>query len=1228
MEKYATSNDIDAVRRSFLFDADWYLKEYPEVAIAGLDPADHYCNQGWRQGLAPSTYFIPKPHDSHNPLLYALRNQTLRNPTTILRMNGGLNPTYVPIAEPAFEIPGSLSSTHIGPAEVIRPSYPGQPIRFSGKIAVHLHLFHVDMIESFRRLLGNVPVPYDLYVSVPRASEVVTAEIGFEGLENVKRVIVANFPNIGRDLGPMIAGFGKHLLPYDLVYHMHSKRSDHTPEKSDWAAQLGHHLLASREHASALIDMFACDAKLGLVFPVYHPGIRKQIKWGANFENCKRLMTRMGVKIEETDLCPFPAGSFFIIRREVLLPLIAGDFSFSEFDPENGQVDGTLAHAIERTFALICRQLGYRAQQVRASQPFKLASIMMDPENYSSPVLERFRSDNMPNLRSDRAPAGLRLAVFSGGANAKPLPYEHLLTGAEYIFLLNNLRAAQSVYGHWTARAMTAGVGTSWIAKAIKEAKNIDIAIWISPNVSVVGDISGHIVKLLEQKGAVAAFRHPSVAHLQNEVERIDRRYPTVGLLRKVNQVADIQDQKLLDLDLVIFDLRHPKAGEVLNRWCEISEKLGNIEVGTELAFTLSASSLDSDLVALSANGLGLRADPQLRIFQHAHPYDDVMPRIAEVVHRKPQPLLSSEMRFNDATDTVLILQSTDAPDAVAQTLQRFYNVARSLDRLIIAIEAGLSVALEGVISRHLRRRPQDIVTDMPVTALRSEFVFLIATGTLITKGALHDLAKAALSDSAIMAFMPIMTKSALTSQSVWPDQVADDFRKAAGKSSFNDVILTMASACFPAMLRRDVATGLMADNSQNLKSVMQQRLGTIPGRIVPSALVYMLADFALPLMPAEIATYISATISGHKTVEPSIIPIAFYLPQFHPFTINDKLWGAGFSEWRNVVKGRPRFAGHHQPRLPGDLGYYDLRTKETLKAQGELAELYGVFGMAFYYYRFGDQRLMEQPTDVLLANSCIQLRFFYCWANEDWTRAWDGRSDDVNLKQDYSDQTISLIVADLIAACCDHRYIRVQGKPVFMIYQLNKLPDPALAIDQIRREMHEILGVEIYLGTTYNDEFKFEWEQLVDFIVQFPPHRTPRKSPRTLMTPAEIPDLKDPSKEDFFESYTSVREQSIAALDTFRKLQPGVCPDWDNSARRERRAHILYGASPAEFGRWVRLAAHASAAKYTRGDSSVPFLFVNAWNEWAEGAVLEPYENDARMNLLELAGNLPWRVC
>jgi lipopolysaccharide biosynthesis protein len=1228
-------SDVQLVRSSFLFDADWYLRRYPEVAALGLDAATHYCTSGWWRGYEPSAYFTTYGAQAtlnQNPLVYALKELNLRNPAFDATINGEANPSFRPCPEPSFEKVGRGNSTHVGPGIIVPVADEQAICRFHESLAVHLHLFHIDMALDFRRLLDAIPVAFDLFISVSRNSEVIAAEAAFAEIGNARRIVAAAFPNIGRDIGPMIAGFGSRLSPYDLVVHMHSKKSQHTPGKRDWALQMGHHLLASRGHATGMLDLFADDPDLGLAFPVYHSSAQKQIRWGANFPACQKLMARMGVRLLEKDLTPFPAGSFFAIRGEVLRPLLAGEIGFSDFAPEAGQVDGTLAHAIERLFAILCRHLGYKFCQVRAARPYSLASMVLDDEPYRSDRLQSFRTDLAPTLPFGNAPGGLRVTLFSGGRMARSLPYEQLITDGRYVFFQDGSPDAETQRGQWSLQQIPAGGRPGWIPAAIDMLPETDIAIWIDPAIAVVDDISAHISAMLMAGNASAAFQHPHASTLEAEIERLEKRHPTDGISARVNEMlpnGKAARHILIDPDLIVLDLRHTRMRDLLTCWQQTADALEGIAEGQSLAFSIACAREGVTIETLTANGGGLRSDPRLRHFglhHRPHPYADVMPRLARFVRSgkaAPTPMQRAAMALT--LDLVLLVGPQDIPDAVARTLQRLASLADARCRCVIVKAAGANAAIGDVIEDHLSRNPLDILTESPARALRGDLVLILTPGALMTPGAAQALAEAAIAYPDASAFMPLPLSGRDETTGLWSDRLAADCRRFAGLLDGDGSAPTIEQGHLPVLVRRNLAEDLLADLPEDPGAFVAERILKQACRLILAALLLVPAGDCEQALPKKAQAFLERMVARDAVVKPIVAPVAFYLPQFHPFAVNDRLWGAGFSEWRNVVRGKPRFPGHRQPRLPGDLGYYDLRTAGALHAQAKLAELHGLHGMAIYYYRFGEQRLMHEPTDILLGDGTIPLRFFYCWANEDWTRAWDGRSDDVNLKQDYSPKTLSLIMDDLIRACSDSRYIRVDGKPVFMIYQLNKLPQPREMIAMFREGVRRRLGIEICVGTTYNDAFRPEWEELVDFIAQFPPHRTPRKESRELLRHEDKPHGVDPAREDFFEHYMAVCGQSLEAVSMYDKLQPGVCPDWDNSPRRENRAHILIGATAEQFGAWTRRAALATSGKLETGQLHAPFLFVNAWNEWAEGAVLEPYENDGRETLAAFSNKLPW---
>jgi lipopolysaccharide biosynthesis protein len=180
---------------------------------------------------------------------------------------------------------------------------------------------------------------------------------------------------------------------------------------------------------------------------------------------------------------------------------------------------------------------------------------------------------------------------------------------------------------------------------------------------------------------------------------------------------------------------------------------------------------------------------------------------------------------------------------------------------------------------------------------------------------------------------------------------------------------------------------------------------------------------------------------------------ICFHLPQYHPIRENDEWWGKGFTEWANVTRTRPRFKDHYQPHLPADLGFYDLRLPEARQAQADLARQHGIHGFCYYHYWFNGRRLLERPFNEILASGQPRFPFCLCWANENWTRRWDGQERDILLEQNYGDEDDLNHIRWLANAFRDPRYIRIQGKPIFLVYRLSRLPNPARTVKIWRNE-------------------------------------------------------------------------------------------------------------------------------------------------------------------------------
>lgn len=339
----------------------------------------------------------------------------------------------------------------------------------------------------------------------------------------------------------------------------------------------------------------------------------------------------------------------------------------------------------------------------------------------------------------------------------------------------------------------------------------------------------------------------------------------------------------------------------------------------------------------------------------------------------------------------------------------------------------------------------------------------------------------------------------------------------------------------------------------------------------------------------------------GSRTFDPEVKAIAYYLPQFHPFKENNEWWGEGFTEWTNVTRGQSRFVGHYQPHLPRDLGFYDLRLKETLAAQAEMARNAGLEGFCFYHYWFNGKRLMDGPANMLLDNEDIELPFCLMWANENWTRTWDGFENDVLIAQDYRDEDDEIFVADIARHFSDERYIKIDGRPLFFIYRPGIIPDAKEKIKLWRKlfnENHDFDPI-IYMAQAFDDIDPRKYG--LDGAIEFPPH----KVAAGLDSKAQQCGLKDESFTGHYPLYSEMVERSIDDVDFDYNVIKAVTPMWDNEARKPGKGMGFIGSTPEKYEKWLKSVVNFSKNNPIEGKHH--FVAINAWNEWAEGAHLEP---------------------
>lgn len=355
---------------------------------------------------------------------------------------------------------------------------------------------------------------------------------------------------------------------------------------------------------------------------------------------------------------------------------------------------------------------------------------------------------------------------------------------------------------------------------------------------------------------------------------------------------------------------------------------------------------------------------------------------------------------------------------------------------------------------------------------------------------------------------------------------------------------------------------------------------------------------------------------------------IAFYLPQFHTIPENDKWWGEGFTEWTNVKKAKPLFPGHDQPRIPLNKNYYNLLDDSVKKWQADLAAQYDIFGFCYYHYWFKDgKKLLEKPAEQMLLNPSIQQPFCFCWANENWSRNWDGGNREIIMAQDYGAQPDwEKHFQYLLPFFHDERYITVDGCPLFVIYKPDQIADVLQMTRYFRKRTKEEgfpgLCLAFQFPTYYSDIFYRD--DVFDFMIEFEPvFSRSVKSGNKPSENAKVELVRKVFGEGLISAYRKHKGnggnaypkpqslsmffydeawEKILAFENRDKLIPGGFVDWDNTPRNKHGV-VYSGFSIEKFEQYmVQLLQKARC-------SGKNMVFLNAWNEWGEGAYLEPDE-------------------
>lgn len=338
---------------------------------------------------------------------------------------------------------------------------------------------------------------------------------------------------------------------------------------------------------------------------------------------------------------------------------------------------------------------------------------------------------------------------------------------------------------------------------------------------------------------------------------------------------------------------------------------------------------------------------------------------------------------------------------------------------------------------------------------------------------------------------------------------------------------------------------------------------------------------------------------------------IAFYLPQFHTISENDQWWGKGFTEWVNVRTSKPQFKGHIQPEIPYQNKYYNLLDSEVQIEQAKLAKKYGIEGFCYYHYWFEGKLLLEKPMENMLNNSAIDIPFCVCWANETWARTWDGNERDVLISQNYNEDAGAWKrhFEYLLPFFKDKRYIKIGNKPVLIIYKPQLITNGAEMISYWNKLAIEEGYDGLYMGYQHHSAFDYDLTSYgFNFAIEFEPFYTVRECQKN---GEKLESITKKIKKKIFRfptiyDYDFIWGKIISRKPENEKHCPGAFPSWDNTPRRGNKSIVFWKPSPEKYREYL-LKRIVNAKKYYNSE----FLFINAWNEWAEGAHLEPDENN-----------------
>lgn len=652
----------------------------------------------------------------------------------------------------------------------------------SCSIGIHLHLYYEELLDEFIEFFKNISIPFSLYISVTEKNCVIRiSEKLKESLPNVSSTVRA-FENRGRDISHFVVGFSKELLRHDIIAHFHSKRSPHNFLKADWRRQILTSLIGSQSIVNRIFTIFQESQNIGMVFPTYHHSLKGQISWGTNFSIAKACANRMNLSINEEELVLFPAGSMFWARTEALRPLLEAEFSYDDFPVENSQVDGTLAHGIERLFGHIVDSRGFDLLQVKSSKQYNL--IKYFPHKY--PYVETQKtSDAIINYKKNKKQKN-KVVVFTavtGGYEELPR-HRHLDPTIDYVAFCDTPMDCQ---GFWDIRPMDYFHPEKVrMARRIKTNPHLylneyELAIWIDANVVIESSLEPYIKEFLRRDECVASIHHPMRNCVFHEAKAImDAKKDPSGRVEK--QVQFYRQEKypeyngLTETNLMMTKVGDSRAVKLMRKWWS---QLVQYSHRDQLSFNYALWSENLAWHKLMEDKISLRDSFDFAYLGHGRNsgYKELIPRQKEIVDPNDWVSQTNNLATTEYPPIDYIVCVHNALAEVKNCLASVLKTRKPNDTLIL-IDDGSDNETKAYLE-NIERKHKNVVVhrndgvaqgycksaNIGMKLSQSDFFLLLNSDTVLTLSAVNDMLAVALQSQFIGIVGPL--SNAASSQSI-----------------------------------------------------------------------------------------------------------------------------------------------------------------------------------------------------------------------------------------------------------------------------------------------------------------------------------------------------------------------------------------------------------------------------------------------------------------------------